>query len=206
MATHHDHFTSTLYNGFASLFKELNIQEHNNNLQGYASSIQMGNQMQYAGQYVGNQMNQNVNQNLLNHNGIDCFITSRQATTSSSDSDLPPTYNSDSFHEVPNYGNNDNLFAHEKLHYVPPEPNYNTYVGEQVNSNVNYETPYMNPNGVQVAQNGANDEETRALFESLLNNYGIEIEKVKKVNRDVKAANVKLTAELESYKKNVKSF
>jgi predicted RNase H-like nuclease (RuvC/YqgF family) len=39
-----------------------------------------------------------------------------------------------------------------------------------------------------------------------LNNCSIEIENVKKVNRDVKAANVKLTAELESYKKNVKAF
>lgn len=57
-----------------------------------------------------------------------------------------------------------------------------------------------------VSQHAENDEETRALFESLLNNCGIEIEKVKKVNRDVKAANVKLTAELESYKENVKAF
>lgn len=44
------------------------------------------------------------------------------------------------------------------------------------------------------------------MFESLLNNCRIEIENVQKVNRDVKAANVKLTTELESYKDNVKAF
>ena len=64
----------------------------------------------------------------------------------------------------------------------------------------------MNHNGGFVSQHAENDEETRALFESLLNNCRIEIENVKKVNRDVKAANVKLTAELESYKANVKAF
>lgn len=147
-----------------------------------------------------------VNDNSADLNETYNFMANQQATTSSSDSDLPPTYDSDPFHEVPNYGNNANPFAHEKPHYVPSEPNYDTYVGEQVNSNVNYATPDMDPNGVQVAQNGANDEETRALFESLLNNCSIEIEKVKKVNRDVKAANVKLTVELESYKKNVNAF
>ena len=89
---------------------------------------------------------------------------------------------------------------------MPPEPIYDAYVGEQVNSNVNYATTDMDPNGVQVAQNGANDEETRALFESLLNNCGIEIEKIKKVNREVKAMNEKLTTELEKYKENAKSF
>jgi hypothetical protein len=82
MATHHDRFTSTLSNGFASLFKELNIQQHNNNPQGYASSIQMGNKMQYAGQYVGNQIDHIVNQNVLNKNGIDCFMTSIHNSTS----------------------------------------------------------------------------------------------------------------------------
>ena len=40
----------------------------------------------------------------------------------------------------------------------------------------------------------------------MINNCEVEIEKVKKVNRDVKAANEKLTTELESYKEKLKSF
>ena len=82
MATHHDSSTSALSNAIASFLKVVNIQQHNNNQQGYASSIQMGNQMQYAGQYVGNQMDQIVNQIVLNQNGIDCFMTSIQKPTS----------------------------------------------------------------------------------------------------------------------------
>lgn len=147
-----------------------------------------------------------INDNSADLNETYNFMANQQATTSSSDSDLPPTYDSDPFHEVPNYGNDANPFAHKKPHYVPLEPNYDTYVGEQVNSNVNYENPDMDPNGVQVAQNDANDEETRAFFESLLNNCSIEIEKVKKVNREVKAANEKLTTEPERYKENAKCF
>ena len=106
-----------------------------------------------------------INDNAADLIGNYSFMANHQETTSSSDSEIPPIYDSEPLNEVPNYGNDANQFTHNQPHSMPPEPNYDTYVGEQVNSNVNYETPYMDPNGVQVAQNGANDEETRALFE-----------------------------------------
>lgn len=64
------------------------------NQHGYAKSIQMGNQMQYAGQYVGNQMDQIVNKNVVNQNGNDCFMTSIQQPTSEiHSSDIGRNYN-----------------------------------------------------------------------------------------------------------------
>lgn len=232
MATQKDSITTALLNAFASFSRALNIKPHNNNQcissyttqfaqpsiqmgqqgqmvevigdqQGYATSIQMGNQMQYARHYAGNQMDQIMNQNVVIQNGNACFMTSiqkptseihssnigndynvkamtkvqkiqsmlmlankeesglpltaeeydfmvttsfdekaadlhgnynfmanHQETTSSSDSDIPPTYDSEPLNEVPNCGNDVNPFAHEKPHFVPPEPNYDTYVGD----------------------------------------------------------------------------
>jgi hypothetical protein len=98
------------------------------------------------------------------------------------------------------------MSPHEEHHSEKLAPNYDKYLDTPSSSNTLSATSDMNHNGGFVSQHAENDEETRALFESLLNNCRIEIENVQKVNRDVKAANVKLTTELESYKENVKAF
>ena len=64
----------------------------------------------------------------------------------------------------------------------------------------------MCPTGGEVEQYAETDEETRVSFESLINNFGIEIEKCNTVNRELKVANEKLFVELESYKENAKTF
>ena len=98
------------------------------------------------------------------------------------------------------------MSSHEEQHSEILAPTYDTYLDTPSSSNIDLATPDMNHSGGSVSQHAENDEETCALFESLLNNCSIEIEKVKKVNRDVKATNEKMTAELERYKENEKAF
>jgi hypothetical protein len=127
------------------------------------------------------------------------------------DSDTLPVYDINAVSEVSHFNtchNNDifDMSPHEEQHSEKLTPTYDTYLDTPSSSNTPLATPDVNHNGGFVSQHAENDEETRALFESLLHNCGIEIEKVKKVNCDVKAANVKLTTELERYKENAKSF
>ncbi|GKF90151.1 hypothetical protein Tco_0264114 [Tanacetum coccineum] len=52
----------------------------------------------------------------------------------------------------------------------------------------------------EVAQYAVNDEETNGYFESLLNNFHVELDRCLMVNRDAKAEYERLTVELEQYK------
>jgi hypothetical protein len=118
------------------------------------------------------------------------------------DSDTPPVYDINAVFEVSNFNtchNNDifDMSPHEEHHSEKLAPNYDKYLDTPSSSNTPSATLDVNHNGGFVSQHAENVEETRPLFETLLNNCSIEIENVKKVNRDVKAANVKLAAELE---------
>ncbi|PWA89320.1 hypothetical protein CTI12_AA112170 [Artemisia annua] len=139
------------------------------------------------------------------------FMANLQEAKYDTDSDTPPVYDTNAISEVPlfNTCNNNAIFdmsPHEEQHSETSAPTYYIYMDTPSSSNIDSATPDMNHSGGPVSQHAENDEETRALFDSLLNNCSIEIEKVKKVNREVKAANEKLTAELERYKENQKSF
>jgi predicted nucleic acid-binding Zn-ribbon protein len=139
------------------------------------------------------------------------FMANHQEAKYDTDSDTFPVYDTNAPSEVSNFNichNNDifDVSPHEEHHSENLASTYDTYLDTPSSSNTPSATPDVNYNGGFVSQYAENDEETCALFESLLNNFRIEIENVKKVNRDVKAANVKLTAELESYKENVKAF
>ncbi|GJZ52009.1 hypothetical protein Tco_0606524 [Tanacetum coccineum] len=63
----------------------------------------------------------------------------------------------------------------------------------------------MDPGG-EVEHLLATIEETRAFYESLYNNFVIEVEKVNMINLGTKEANVKLTSELARYKGREKTF
>jgi cell division protein FtsB len=139
------------------------------------------------------------------------FMENLQEAKYDTDSDTLPVYDTNAPSEVSNFNtchNNDifDMSPHEEQHSEKLAPTFETYLDTPCSRYTPSATPDVNHNGGFVSQHAENDEETRALFESLLNNCSIEIENVKKVNRDVKAANEKLTAELESYKENVKAF
>lgn len=63
-----------------------------------------------------------------------------------------------------------------RYHYSDT-PTYDKYLDTPSSSNIDSATPDMNLSGGSVAQHAENDEETSALFESLLNNCSIELRK-----------------------------
>ncbi|GKC12585.1 hypothetical protein Tco_1009367, partial [Tanacetum coccineum] len=102
----------------------------------------------------------------------------QQASTSDTQFDKAPVYNSDG----------------------------STKVGEQNDSNVISEVSSMEQGGGTVEQHSANVEETRAYHESLFHNLAAEVEKVNSVNRKMKETNVELTTKLARYKNQKKCF
>nr|GFB54974.1 hypothetical protein [Tanacetum cinerariifolium] len=98
----------------------------------------------------------------------------QQASTSSTQTDKAPVYDSDGSAE------NDN--------------------------NIISEATSVEQSGEIVEQHHANFEETRALYVSLHQNLGIEVEKVNTVNRKLKETNAELTTELARFKNQEKCF
>ena len=111
------------------------------------------------------------------------------------DSETPPVYDANAISEVHNNNDIFDMSSHEEQHSETPSPTYDTYQDTPSSSNIDSTTPDMNHSGGSVSQHAKNDEETCALFETLLHNCTIEVEKVKKVNSEVKAANEILTTE-----------
>nr|GFA02232.1 hypothetical protein [Tanacetum cinerariifolium] len=123
----------------------------------------------------------------------------QQASSSGTQNDSTPVYDSDGSAEVhENCNNNEifNMFTQEeqytKLLEPIPKP-------QQVPQNDNVfisEVTGMEQDGEIVEQHSANFKETRALYESLYHNLAVEVEKVNSVNRKLKETNADLTTEL----------
>jgi len=100
----------------------------------------------------------------------------------------------------------ENMFVHDQTHPAHPESISDTYVVQQTDSNITFDTPDMDPNRGEPAQDGSSYEQDRALFASLINNFKHELEKCKEDNRKAKQTNVLLTKELERFKEMEKGF
>nr|GEW00442.1 copia protein [Tanacetum cinerariifolium] len=135
----------------------------------------------------------------------------QQASTSGTQIDKAPVYDSDESYEVQLHDNcydNDifNMFTQEE-HYTElldpiPEP----HQVQQNDSNVIFEVSSVERDGGIIEQHSATDEEKHAYFESLYNNLVIEVEKVNTVNRKLREINVDLTTGLARYKNQEKCF
>ncbi|GKF21134.1 hypothetical protein Tco_0069772 [Tanacetum coccineum] len=99
----------------------------------------------------------------------------QQASTSGTQTDKAPIYDSDGSTKVHEYDNcyNNEIFTQEE---------------------------HVEHSGGTVEQHPATIEETRAYFESLYNNLVTEVEKVNTVNRKMKEMNTDLTTELVRYR------
>nr|GFD00019.1 hypothetical protein [Tanacetum cinerariifolium] len=176
-----------------------------------------GNQFrQYAGQNagnlngynavqnVGNQVAQNPRvQNDGNQNQIGNGNLVAQASSSSTQTNSTPVYDSDGSAEVhKNYDNNEifNMFIQEEQYTELLEPIPEPLQVPQNDNNVISEVTDVEQDGEIVEQHSANFEETRALYESLYQNSAIKVEKVNSVNRKLKETNADLTTELARYK------
>ncbi|GKD00489.1 hypothetical protein Tco_1170763, partial [Tanacetum coccineum] len=135
----------------------------------------------------------------------------QQASTSGTQTDKAPIYDSDRSTEVQLYDNfyNDeifNMFTQVEQYTELLDPIPEPYQVQQNDSNVISEVTSVEQEGGTVEQHPATVEETRAYFESLYNNLAIEVEKVKTVNRKLRETNADLTTELARYKNHEKCF
>nr|GFA92693.1 hypothetical protein [Tanacetum cinerariifolium] len=133
----------------------------------------------------------------------------QQASTSSTQTDNAPVYDTDGSTEVhENCNDNEifNMFTQEEQytellipipesHQVPQ--NDNDVISEDTNVEQGEET---------VEQHPINFKKTRALYESLYQNLAIEVEKVNSVNRKLKEINANMTTELAKYKNQERCF
>nr|GFB72310.1 hypothetical protein [Tanacetum cinerariifolium] len=134
-----------------------------------------------------------------------CMANLHQASTSGTQTDNAPVYDSDGSDEVhENYDDNKifNMFTQEEQYTELLE----SHQVPQNDNDVISENTSMEQGGETVEQHPANFEETGALYDSLYQNLAIEVEKVNSVNRKLKETNADLTTELARFKNQTRCF
>ncbi|GKA16523.1 hypothetical protein Tco_0696270 [Tanacetum coccineum] len=134
-----------------------------------------------------------------------------QASTSSTQKEKAPIYDSNGSAEVHEYDNCYNneifyMFTQEDQYSELLEPIPKPHQVQQNDNNVISTVSSVEQSGGTVEQHPATVEETCDYFESLYNNLAIEVEKVNTVNRKIKETNAELTTELARYKNQEKCF
>nr|GEW97408.1 hypothetical protein [Tanacetum cinerariifolium] len=117
-------------------------------------------------------------------------------------------YRSAEVHNYENFYDNEifNMFTQEEQYTELLEPIPKPHQVPQNDNNVISEDSSMEQSGRTVEQHPVNVEETHALYDSLYQNLGIEVEKVNTVNRKLKETNADLTTELVRFKNQEKCF
>nr|GEV48353.1 hypothetical protein [Tanacetum cinerariifolium] len=138
----------------------------------------------------------------VNANGI-LMANLQQASTSGTQTDSAPIYDTDGSAEVhKNCDDNEifNMFTQEEQYTELLEPIPESHQVPPNDNNVISEDTSVEQGEKTVEQHPANFEETRASYESLYQNLAIEVEKVNSVNRKLKETNADLTTELARFK------
>nr|GEU84012.1 hypothetical protein [Tanacetum cinerariifolium] len=142
-----------------------------------------------------------------------CILTAnlQQASTSGTQTDKAPVYDSEGSAEVYNYENcydNEifNMFAQEEQYTELLESIPEPHQVPHNDNNVIFEVFSVEQSGGTVEQHPANVEETHVLYDSLYNNLAIKADKVNTVNRKLSGSNAELTTELARYKNQEKCF
>nr|GEV41960.1 integrase, catalytic region, zinc finger, CCHC-type, peptidase aspartic, catalytic [Tanacetum cinerariifolium] len=133
----------------------------------------------------------------------------QQASTSGTQTDSAPVYDTDGSAEVhENCDDNEifNMFTQEEQYTELLEPILESYQVPQNDNDVTSEDTSVEQDGETVEQHPTNFEETRALYESVYQNLAIEVEKVNSVNRKLKETNADMTSELARYKNQERCF
>ncbi|GJT32854.1 retrovirus-related pol polyprotein from transposon TNT 1-94 [Tanacetum coccineum] len=135
----------------------------------------------------------------------------QQASTSCTQTDKAPVYDSDKSAEVHHsefFYDNDifNMFTQEEQYTELLEPIPESHQVPQNDSNVISDVSSVEQSRGTVEQHPATPEETRALYDQLYNNLATEVEKVNSVNRKLRETNADLTTELARYKNQEKCF
>nr|GFB07668.1 hypothetical protein [Tanacetum cinerariifolium] len=172
-----------------------------------------GNQFrQYAGQNAGNLNGYNDVQNIGNQEvNANCILMAnlQQASTSGTQTDSAPVYDSDGSADVhENCDDNEifNMFTQEEQYTEPLEPIPVSHQVPQNDNNVISEDTSVEQGREIVEQHPINFEETRALYDSLYQNLATKVKKVNSVNRKLIETNADLTTKLTRFKNQTRCF
>nr|GEV86642.1 Gag-Pol polyprotein [Tanacetum cinerariifolium] len=114
-----------------------------------------------------------------------------------------PTANSGTDSEPLEQVQNDieyNVFANELQHSEQPESINNTFVVDTDDSNAILDSPDMCDNDIQNDQNDVECEDERVVLANLIRNLKLDVDKNKKIQKQLKKANTSLAHELEQCK------
>nr|GEW28520.1 hypothetical protein [Tanacetum cinerariifolium] len=168
-----------------------------NGVPGNANQNLNGNGNLVAARAEGNATGQNGNHiraaaadlNEIEEVNANCILMAnlQQASTSSTQTDKAPVYDSDRSAEVHNYENCDdneifNMFTQKEQYTELLEPIPEPYQVPQNDNNVISEVSSVEHSEGTVEQHPANVEKTRALYDSLYQNLAIEVEKVNTIH------------------------
>nr|GEV49026.1 retrotransposon protein, putative, Ty1-copia subclass [Tanacetum cinerariifolium] len=166
-----------------------------------------------AARAEGNATGHNADLDEIEEVNANCILMAnlQQASTSGTQTDKAPVYDSDGSAEVHDYENcydNEifNMFTQEEQYTELLEPIPEPRQVPQNDNNVISEDSSLEQSGGIVEQHPINVEETRALYDSLYHNLAIEVEKVNTFNRKLKETNAKLTTKLARFKNQEKCF
>nr|GEU99163.1 hypothetical protein [Tanacetum cinerariifolium] len=114
---------------------------------------------------------------------------------------LPPESNSDAepLEQVQNDAEY-NVFANLRQHSEQPESTSNTCLMEKDDSNVTHNSPNMCDNDIQTHQNAKELDDERAALTNLIANLKLDVDKNKKIQKQLKKANTSLAYELKECK------
>nr|GFA81498.1 hypothetical protein [Tanacetum cinerariifolium] len=211
-----------------------NVGNHNGLIggQGNGNQNQIGNGNLVAARAEGNAAGKNGNQiRCYNCRGVEeynlmaaaadldeieevnanCILMAnlQQASTSGTQTDSAPVYDTDGSAEVhENCDDNEifNMFTQEEQYTELLEPIPESHQVPQNENVVISEDTSVEQGGETVEQHSVNFEETHVLYESLYQNLAIEVEKVNSVNRKLKETNADMTTELARYKNQERCF
>nr|GFA88430.1 hypothetical protein [Tanacetum cinerariifolium] len=180
---------------------------------GNANQNLNGNGNLVAARAEGNAARHNADLDEIKEVNANCILMTnlQQASTSGTQTDKAPVYDSDGSAEVHDYENcNDNdifnMFTQEEQYTKLLEPIPEPHQVPQNDNNVISEVSSIEQSGEIVEQHPVNFEETHALYDSLYQNLAIEVDKVNSVNRKLNETNANLTTELARFKNQEKCF
>nr|GEW17660.1 hypothetical protein [Tanacetum cinerariifolium] len=129
----------------------------------------------------------------------------QQASTSGTQTDKAPVYDSNGsaeVHEYDNYYNNEifYMFTQDEQYTELLELIFEPHKVQQNDSNVISAISSVEQSERTVEQHPTTIKKTHALYDSLYNNLAIKVEKVNTVNRKMKETNAESTTELARYK------
>nr|GEU40982.1 hypothetical protein [Tanacetum cinerariifolium] len=120
-------------------------------------------------------------------------------STSKDDTDIRPSYDTEPMVEVP-YIAKYNVFVVDTQHSEQHECIINTCVVEKVDSNVILNSPGMCDNEIQTDQNAVECDDEHVALAYLIANSKLDVDKNKKIQKQLKKANTSLAHELKECK------